>query len=94
MARVARASVLASLVLSNACAGSGPGPTPAARSAPPPIDASFTDASGRAPLGGDPEAALDAKARNAPAGTLLARSGNGATCVFANGRDGWNRAAC
>ena len=89
-----RLGLVASAVLASGCVGGSGAATPAVRTAPPPIDAGFTDASGRASLGADPEAALETKARGAPAGTLLARSGNGSTCVFANGRNGWNRAAC
>lgn len=45
-------------------------------------------------LGASPDAALTRSAAGASAGTLLARSPDGSVCVFADGRGGWNRAAC
>ena len=91
-----RVAILVSGVLAAGCsAGGSSAPSSAAPPlAPPPIDASFVAASNASPLGADPNARLDALSSGARAGTLLARSGDGGTCVFADGRDGWNRAAC
>ena len=80
-----------------ACSGASPqggsGNAPA-RPTSAPLSQPFVDADTGRALGGNQEAALDGLARGASAGTLLARSQDGAVCVFANGRDGWNRAAC
>ena len=59
-----------------------------------PLDQPFVDADTGQALGSNQELALNGLARGASAGTLLARSQDGAVCVFANGREGWNRAAC
>ena len=77
-----------------ACSVGPSDPLTATSLAPPPLDASYRDARTNQSLGASPEGALDEGANGVPAGTLLARSGDGRTCVFANGRDGWNRAAC
>ena len=77
-----------------ACSGGGSDQLTPARLTPPPLDASYRDARTNRPLGASPENALDQGANGVPAGTLLARSDDGRTCVFANGRNGWNRAAC
>ena len=79
-----------------ACSGATPsgdttGSTPAPRAA---LKQPFTDAGTGRALGADQEGALDGLARGASAGTLLARSEDDTTCIFANGRDGWNPAAC
>ena len=81
-----------------ACTGAGPDVGDSAstsRTAPSaPLSQPFVDADTGRALGGNQQAALDGLARGASAGTLLARSQDGTVCVFANGRDGWNRAAC
>ena len=89
-------SVVACLpaLLLAACSGGGSDQLTPARLTPPPLDASYRDARTNRPLGASPENALDQGANGVPAGTLLARSDDGRTCVFANGRNGWNRAAC
>ena len=74
-----------------ACTGGAGDIVPAA--APLPAVALVDERTGR-PLGDAPEATLRASASGAGAGTLLARSPDGLTCVFADGRGGHNRAAC
>ena len=83
--------VLAALV---GCSGGAPRATETLRPSTAPLDRAFVDADTGRPLGSNQEQALNGLAQGASAGTLLARSQDGATCVFANGRDGWNRAAC
>ena len=87
---------LAAIMLA-ACSGATPqGGTPTGSTTPAsaPLNQPFVDADTGRALGSNQAQALNGLARGASAGTLLARSQDGAVCVFANGRDGWNRAAC
>ena len=89
--------MIALTALLSACSGAtsppaGTGASNAERR--PSLDQPFVEAGTGSALGSDQERALDGLARGASAGTLLARSGDGATCIFANGREGWNPAAC
>lgn len=79
-----------------ACTGGGGSSTSGtgASSTPPPLTAPLLDATTRRPLGSPPDGALDRLAAGASAGTLIARGANDEVCIFANGRNGWNRAAC
>ena len=87
------ALVLALLVLALAgCSNSRSDIRPAAATGLPPV-ALVDERTGR-PLGASPDGALNDAAANARAGTLLARSPDRRVCVFADGRAGWNRAAC
>ena len=91
-----RAGTLACALLTAACTGAGrPDATATGTSSsPPPLTTPLVDASTRRPLGSPPDDELDRLAAGASAGTLLARSTNDEVCIFANGRNGWNRAAC
>ena len=82
---------LAGLAGLAACTGGGSEITPAL--SPLPAVALIDEETGR-PLGDAAAATLDRRAAGADAGTLLARSPDGLVCVFADGRDGHNRAAC
>ena len=95
-ARAASCTVAALLALAGCTGGSAPvGSTDQApASAAVPLDVPLVDATTRRPIEGDQKAALDRLAGGASAGTLLARSTDDRVCVFANGRNGWNRAAC
>ena len=87
--------LLAAMLAGTGCNAVGPS-APGAVVAPqatPAIDASFRAERGGT-LGPDPNERLDALATDARSGALLARSGDRGTCVFADGRGGWNRAAC
>ena len=100
-ARTARSLVAVSLVgvslaaILSACSAGGGGEIAAsAPSAPPPLTTPLVDATTGRALGTEARGALDRLASGASAGTLLARSTDDRVCVFANGRNGWNRAAC
>ena len=86
--------ILAGLLVSLAACSGTTAPSAPSRSAAPPIDATLVNATTRQPLGAPPDAALDRLASGASAGTLLARGTRDEVCIFANGRNGWNRAAC
>ena len=90
----APSALVAALLLSACSAGGGGEVAASAPSAPPPLTTPLVDATTRRPLGSPPDAALDRLASGASAGTLIARSADDRLCIFANGRNGWNRAAC
>ena len=93
MPTATRLTALAALALVlAACTGSRTDIRPAASTGLPPV-ALVDERTGRA-LGASPDGALNAAASGARAGTLLARSPDNRVCVFADGRGGWNRAAC
>ena len=98
LATRSRALALALAVASAAAGCSGTsapvGSTNNASPAPAPLDMPLVNATTRRPLEGDPAAALDRLSAGTSAGTLLARSTDDRVCIFANGRNGWNRAAC
>ena len=91
----APAAALAALLpaLAAGCTGGGNAVAPAAGPAAAPVTKPYVEAGTSRTLG-DPASEFGGLARGASAGTLLARSADGSTCVFADGRDGWNRAAC
>ena len=94
---VMRGVVLAQALALAACSAggsAGSGTTTGSTAAPPPLTTPLVDATTGRPLGDSPDAALDRLANGASAGALLARSTDARVCIFANGRNGWNRAAC